>query len=327
MKNNKNFIKVSMLILLETIILMALFSFIPQDVLAGIGSPSITTITEFEVENSFPEIQNITINGGTAITLIPNSTKTVECIGIIIDYNGDTDIKTANATFFDSSISQTDPDDNNDHYTNPSCEINRTFGSYAGINDDAYKALASCTFEIEYYANPGLWNCSMQVNDSVNNKGTGAEEEVISELLALGLPATINYGTVNATYVSDENITNITNYGNVEINLSLEGYGASQGDGSAMNCTFGSVGNISIEYEKYNLTASTPGVLSLSETEATHTNLTTTPEIKQFNLGPRMDDTTNDAIKESYWRIYVPKGVAGTCTGNIIFGATTAAGS
>jgi|GEM_PF-4618151 hypothetical protein len=58
--------------------------------------------------------------------------------------------------------------------------------------------------------------------------------------------------------------------------------------------------------------------------EALAGNLTSTPLVKQFNLTSRIDDITDDTIKPTYWRIYVPRGVAGTCTGNIVFGATKA---
>ena len=49
--------------------------------------------------------------------------------------------------------------------------------------------------------------------------------------------------------------------------------------------------------------------------------------IKKFSLNYRQQDGYDDAINSTYWRIYVPRGVAGTCSGNIIFGATKAAGS
>jgi hypothetical protein len=143
----------------------------------------------------------------------------------------------------------------------------------------------------------------------------------IVTLLALGLPDTINYGTVNATKVSDENITNVTNYGNVEIDVSLEGYAVTEGDGLAMNCTLGSVGEINVSFQKYNITNSTPGTLNLGEFEGAYENLTGDAVTEDFNLNFRQSDIINDATNETYWRIYVPRGVAGTCAGNIIFGA------
>ena len=38
-------------------------------------------------------------------------------------------------------------------------------------------------------------------------------------------------------------------------------------------------------------------------------------------------DAYDDAINATYWRIYVPKGVAGTCSGNIVFGAIRGTGT
>jgi hypothetical protein len=327
MKNNKNILIGIILLFVEVSLLVALFSFAPQEVLAGVGSPNVTSISELGVANAPPVVQNTTINDDAAINLIPNSTKEVQCVAVIMEYDGEGDITGANATLFDSSTSQSNPDDNNDHYTNSSCDINMSFGSFKGVADHAYNALANCTFHILYYANSGNWNCTIIAKDTFNQTTADSGQGVVSELLAFGLPDSIDYGTVNATSVSSEQLINVTNYGNVQINVSLEGYGAFPNDGNAMNCSQGASKNISVELEKYNLSSSTAGTLSLTEFEATYINLSTTPVIKQFELIFRTNDTITNAIKESYWRIYVPKGVAGTCTGNIVFGATTSSGT
>jgi len=326
MKNKNPLIGIT-LVVLEVLLLAAFFSFAPQEVLAGVGSPNTNTTTNLTIGNAAPEVHNMSINGDANIVLTPNATTLVECAAVIIDWNGDTDIVAANATFFDSSIPQSNPDDNNDHYTNSSCHINTSFISFNGFNDNWESALANCTFQIEYYANPGSWNCTIQVNDTKGRTGTGTEQGTVSELLSLGLPDTISYGLINATSVSDERTINVTNYGNVQVNLSLEGYGRYSNDGNAMNCTQGIIGNITVDNEKFNLTASTPGNLNFTQFQVNYTNLTTSPAVKQFNLTSRTNDTTEDTIKPTYWRIYVPTGVAGTCTGNIVFGATQAAGS
>ncbi len=328
MKKNEKIIRAS-LIFLEVSLFFVLFTFILNDAIAEIGNPSTTVMTNLTVGNTYPEIINVSINDdNVAVALTPNSTRLISCIAILRDYNGDADIDAVNATFYDSVLSSPSAtDDNNLHYTNSSCNINADTGNYNGYADDPYYSLANCTFQVEYYANPQDWVCNVTVNDSVGWIGENYDDITISPLLALGLPDIINYGTVNATFVSDENITNITNYGNVQINLSLEGYGTTQGDGIAMNCTLGNIGYIPINNQKYNLTASTPGQLSLSEFEGNYTNLTSSAIVKRFELNYRQNDVTNEAIKESYWRIYVPKGVAGTCNGTIIFGATQVAGS
>jgi len=237
------------------------------------------------------------------------------------NYNGWEDIKNASAQFFYNPTSYFgDINDNNYHYTNSSCTITQ---------EGTYTNWINCSFDVWYYANSGVWNCTILVNDSYGKPGWGYDVINISSLLALGLPDFIDYGIVNATEVSGENISNVTNFGNVMINLSLSGYGFTPGDGRAMNCTIGSTKNISIELEKYNLTNSNPGVIDLAQFVANYTNLTSAPAVKRFNLNYRQNDTSPyiDDTNTTYWRIYVPLGVAGTCQGNIVFGATVAPGT
>jgi hypothetical protein len=319
------------LVIIEVAMLFLFFSFTFSShnvVLAVIGSPNATVQTLLEIGNVYPEILNISINEDTSITLLPNTTRLVSCAAVLRDYNGQADIDAVNATFYAlTSSSYGAADDNNYHYTNTSCVINTSFGSYNGYSDDAYSALANCTFAVHYYAVPESWGCQVWVTDIYDWTANDTNNETINQLLAIGLPNNINYGVVNATYVSNENITNVTNLGNVYLNLSLEGYGAVEDDGYAFNCTQGNVQNISVQYEKYNLTASNPGVITHAQAMANYTNLSSgNAPIRFYNLSYRLNDSDPfDATKQSYWRVFVPVGVAGNCTGNIIFGATTAA--
>ena len=328
MKSSKNYnsiIGISLLFL-EISLLAILFSVTPESVLAGIGTPNGTPLTRLNVGNSFPEVLNVSIEEDIAsITLIPNSTKILSCVAVIVDYNGESDIEAINATFYHTPTSTHEAaNDNNDHYTNSSCNVTNSFGTYNGFVDDGDHILANCTYLVEYYANPNEWYCNVTVNDSSGSTSSGFGSTDIADLLSIGLPDSIQYGLINATTISGENISNVTNFGNVELNLSLEGYGFTEGDGNAMNCTLGATGNISVEHEKYNLTAPNSGTLTLGQVEANYTNLTTIPIIRDFNLTRRTNDTENKAIQQTYWRIYVPTGVAGTCEGFIKFGATTA---
>ncbi len=322
MENKKRKEKRLLKISLEILLVLTFFSivFFPKIILAGAGENNVTVLTNLTIGNSAPIINFIEIEEGSVI-LIPNSEKIVNCTSILTDYDSDVDIVDVSAVLFDNTDSFLgDFDDNNMHYTNNSCYIDYTYGT-------AYEARAHCLFDVWYYANPGEWNCSVSVTDSWAYQTSGTNTTQIQELLALGLPDTINYGTVNATYVSEENITNVTNYGNVQINLSLNGYGFFEGDGNAMNCTLGPAENISVNYEKFNLTDSISGDLSLTEFEGNYTNLTSSPITKRFDLNYRQDDALNEAWNQTYWRIYVPLGVAGTCQGNIIFGAVQVPGS
>ncbi|MCX6751027.1 MAG: hypothetical protein NTZ83_06215 [Candidatus Pacearchaeota archaeon] len=308
------------LIFLELALLLILFSFFPKGVFAGVGSPNVTVITNLTVGNVFPELSNVSIeNNASTMALTPNTSKTIYCWGLATDYNGWDDMNNATAVFFDNtSSSYGASNDNNLHYTNNSCSMTQ---------EGTYTVWVNCSFGIWYYANPGIWTCTLNVTDQHMKSGYGNDVINISSLLALGLPDFIYYGEVNATEVSAENVTNVTNYGNVKINLSLSGYGFTLSDGNAMNCTLGAIKNITIGHEKYNLTVSTPGVINFTQFSQNYSNLTSAPVVKAYNLNYRQNDTFNEAVNISYWRIYVPLGVAGTCQGNIVFGATVAPGT
>lgn len=313
------------LIILEVGLLFFLFSFFTSPVSGGLGNPNATVTTQLQIGEVFPTILNVSVNeDDETITLSPNTTVSVYCVGLIRDYNGDDNLSTVNARFFHSSSTYEGSEDNNTHYRNTSCTIGQTTDDWGGVTDDEYHALANCTLTVHYFANPGVWNCTMWVNDSTNLNDSNSDDINISELLALEVPSTINYGIVNATDMSNENITNVSNVGNVMFNLSFAGYALTQNDGLAMNCTLGNIKNISIEHEKFNLTESNPGVLTLSGADDVYENLTTSTLVRQFNLDRRTNDTDNEALNSTYWRIYVPTGVAGTCQGNIMFGAVQA---
>src|SRR3989339_243202 len=195
---------------------------------------------------------------------------------------------------------------------------------WGGVSDDDYHALAQCNFQVYYYANPGNWNCTMFVNDSVGFSDLQNDSITMNQLLSIGLPASIDYSVVNSTAVSGEQTVNVSNTGNVILNLSLSGYAVTEEDNYSMNCTLGNIQNISINYEKFRLNTSITGPLTLSDFEANYTNLSSGPTVKRFNLNFRQDDANDDAINGTYWRVYVPRGVAGNCTGNILFGAVQA---
>jgi hypothetical protein len=178
---------------------------------------------------------------------------------------------------------------------------------------------------VTYFSNNATWVCEASVQDKGGFVVKDNDSIVIEDLIALDIPPTINYGIVDALTVSWENWTNVTNTGNVEVDLYLHGYGAEENDGNAMNCTSGSIKNISVEYEQYNLTETTPGnSISFESFDSAYINLSNTPSLNDFNIPQRQNDDTSgdDDFNVTYWRIYIPSGVAGTCSGFITFSAT-----
>ncbi len=267
--------------------------------------------------NTPPTFINLTIEDTLTspqneIDLTPASTTPVTCSGIIQDYEGGSSIQSAYAEFFSSSSAFGNPDDNNIHYTNSSCQINESYGT-------SIQAEVSCGFQIEYYAEPGLWQCQINTTDNYSSSTLTSDATNINTLLALAVNSPMEFGEVSAQEVSQEISANITNYGNIQINLTLNGYGQNPGDGNAMEC---GTNDIQIDYMKFNLTASNSSNLTKQEFETIYQNLTTSPTTYNFNLNSRQNDLSNEANKSTYWRIYLPQGISSGCSGNVVFAAT-----
>ncbi|PIN89150.1 hypothetical protein COU60_04770, partial [Candidatus Pacearchaeota archaeon CG10_big_fil_rev_8_21_14_0_10_34_76] len=250
------------------------------------------------------------------INLIPASTKTIFCESVIFDPDG-TEMTNVSAEFFDSTYSFFgDSDSNRIHYSNSSCLVDSNYGN-------SNETSVSCAFDALYYTNSGNWSCNINVNDGFIG-AQGFNETNLNPLLAIGVDSVVDFGNLNTSdFITEEVEVNVTNYGNMALNLSLSGYAVSEGDGFAMSCF---QGNISIDYQKYNLTASNLGEISFGNFDGLYRNLSSLPVVNIFNLDSRQDDLQNDAIKPTYWRIYAPYNVGGNCSGNIVFGATQMAG-
>ena len=326
-KNKSRERKLVVLLLASIILEGLLFLFFINPFLsyaiASVGQNNVTVQTLLTVGNSFPEILNITINNGNSVDLTPNGTVSISVYIVARDYNGEADISSIRSEFFDNASSNYGgADDNNYHYTNNTCNIDTAYGDSTEVN-------ATCIFRLQYYANNATWNNTVFINDTTSASSLSSKNAVINTLLALGLPNSIDYGLVNATAVSSQSLANVTNFGNALFNLTLSGYAHYAGDNNSMNCSLGAAQNISINYEKYNLTASNTSTLTLQQFENPYTNLSSSSTTKTFNLNYRQNDTNPyiDDTNATYWRIYVPVGVAGSCTGNIVFGAVKGAGT
>jgi len=289
-----------------------------------VGGAGFTQVDNITL-NSPPIFDSIIVDDELAsplneVNLLPATTKTITCTSIITVYSGENGLENVTGAFFDNVSSfYSQADDNNYHYTNGSCDMNKAYG-------DGYEIEVNCSFQVWYYANADYWNCTMDATDNLTASRFGNDLTTVNGLLALGVPSIINFGEFAAKEISNEAEVNVTNYGNVNINLSLSGYGHVENDGNSMNCSLGFTKNISIEYEKFNLTKSTPGALTHEQANGNYTNLTSNPIPKKFDLDYRTNDALDDANKTSYWRIYIPGGVAGNCQGNVIFGAVQSDG-
>lgn len=283
------------------------------DVAPNLSIISPPVITSILVDDSLSVPTN-------EIDLLAGSNVPVTCRGVISTYFNESYLLNVSGVFFDSSsASFSSIDDNNNHYSNYSCFLNASYGT---INE----TLATCSFNVAYYARASTWNCTLSAYNTYTSLRSNSNTTTVNSLLAIETPSSIDFGLVGGGSVANESSINISNYGNVMLNLSLSGYASSVGDNNSMNCTFGSPASIPISFMKYNLTRSNNGTLSLSQFNTLYQNLTTNESIRRFNLMFRQNDSVNDALNTTYWRIYVPSTAGGTCMGNIVLGARRSAG-
>jgi hypothetical protein len=294
-----------------------------DDYVSAIKNVSVTgagfTIAENITLNSIPVIMYIEIDDDFLppefplgeIDLTAGDKKNIFCKAIIVEYDGAGSLESARGEFFHESSGYGNPNHNNNHYSNNSCYINSSYGE----NNEAE---ITCIFDVWYYSNPGIWTCDVEITDNLSISSRETNTTNINELLAIYIDDEINFGTFSAMQVTDEKELIVVNYGNIMINLSLSGYGVEEGDDLAMSCISG---EIPVYYKKYNLSSSNSGEMNLEEFELKYKNLTKETVVSEFNLDYRKNEIENDALNSTYWRVYVPEGVGGSCQGNIVFGA------
>jgi hypothetical protein len=253
------------------------------------------------VTNAYPTILEVIVDQD--ITLNAGGYKTVMCNATIQDWNGWDDIDTVNATLFHNTSTHESIDNGNTHYTNGSC-------LYTG-NDGEYISYYDCTFDVIHYANSGNWICNVTAKDFYGFTDDLYNTTTINELYALNVTDIIDYGDLAVTDTSLEISANITNFGNVDINVSVLGYGAVEGDGYGLMCERG--GNIGVEHQRFS-------------------SITTLWEDKRPLAATNQDmgltilqatDLTAPTTWQTFWQLYVPPNPQGECTGTLRFTATT----
>ncbi|KPJ55185.1 hypothetical protein AMJ47_01575 [Parcubacteria bacterium DG_72] len=264
-----------------------------------------------------PVASSVSIDSGAAsVTLTEGSTKNVVCTALITDDDGCEDITSVTSVFYRTNLAggPEAADDNNDHYS-INCVVDG--GSCTGGGD--LTATYTCTFPVYYYADPTDagdylatdWTCQVTPSDSVGEGTADTDTIEMDSLVGLDVDATINYGelALGANTGSTNQQTTITNRGNVQIDITLDGYGSSDGDGKSMTC---SISSITIGNEEYGISSFTYG---------TGTDLTDTAVELDLDVPQQTNDAT-PSTKEVYWGFGMPStGVGGSCSGTVVFTA------
>ena len=114
-----------------------------------------------------------------------------------------------------------------------------------------------------------------------------------------------------------EQYVNVTNSGNININLSIGGYGITPNDNLSMGCT---IGNISAADLRYNYSDNQAFATSMF-------NLTVNAlprSIPALRIPVRVDDSdtqVKNSTNTTYWKLSIPAGTKGFCNGTVIFSA------
>jgi hypothetical protein len=280
---------------------------------------NVTVWTRVNVTNSKPEVLSVivydSLNASTGnVTVTAGALRLVHCNSTIRDWNGADGNLTMNATFYANSGGMNFVDDNSSHYTNVTC-VNVT-GGYG--QNSAYQNW-SCGFWVRYYAINGTWNCTVNMLDSRENKNFsvyGTNSTRINRLYALNITDGIDYGDMAVGEFSSLISANISNFGNMNINVTVQGYGRNISDGFALVCN-GTISttNISIGSQAFSSNAS-GSWYSLK-------NMTGSSQLIANLTVPKRTDPTMYVVNNTYWQLYINpnENPFGVCTGNIIFAA------
>ena len=235
------------------------------------------------------------------VILNAGSTRFVNCTIIASDPQGTGNIANATATFYYYLNKSNDPDDNWVHYTNTSCVV---------ANTTLQNKTFSCGFYPWYYANNGTWYCNATITNNDSLSASNNTSTIIQSLYALNVTDGIDFGNVESE-VSSLNVTaNITNIGNMAVNITIQGYALAIGDNTGMNCSDNT--NITITRIKFSKIT--------TDDYATKTSLT--GSVQNLNLQiPRQTNLTQ-MINTTYWQVSPDPGISTRiCTGYVIFTA------
>ncbi|MEM3374016.1 MAG: hypothetical protein QXE31_02225 [Candidatus Woesearchaeota archaeon] len=270
------------------------------------NSPNFNTGTSgiFNISlNNVPFISNLILEN--PINLIPATTKKIYCNGTITDLDGFLDIVKVNASFFQQG-KQSQLINLSNNYFNSSCSLFNGIGNNIGF---------SCSFDLIYYANNGTWFCNVSVIDLINATNTSQEQSIINSLLAIEVsPSLINYGDLQILQISPfDQIINITNYGNVPINISIYSYAETEEDNLSLKCE---TSNISYEYHRFSKTKD-----SLFSNMAFLNNYLN-PVITNLTIPKKEYNQIENSTKSLFFKLQIPLTAKGKCNGRLVLSAS-----
>jgi len=242
--------------------------------------------------NDPPSVSNVSLNTGSNINLIEDSTTTVLITATLSDADGGDDISSSTCVVYRSGKGSACSADSNDCYQIGAgdCQLSTATG-----NDKT----ATCTAVIWFNADPTdvgtpwsgeIWSAEITAIDSMSQTGnatnTGENVDIIS-LLAFKVTPSIDYGDLTSEEKIDPlNVTStITSTGNCSLDAEL--YGTNMIDNG---------NSILVSKQKYTTS-------SVSYDSAI--SLTTSPQELEINLA-KTTDSENKQTTDIFWGIEIP---------------------
>ena len=278
-----------------------------------------TVSSSASVTNVVPSASSASLNGASDVTLSANANKTISATVTITDNNGCEDVDTVNATLYDTfeAVSNS-PSNLRNRTINTSCSSNSD--CTAGGSD--LTVTYTCNFTMVHFANPtdagsnhstGIWTVNVTPYDEATGTSTTATQE-INTLTAFTATSSLAFGelALDADTGSTNTNATVTNTGNEQLDMQLDAFGNTDGDGFAMNC---SLGNVTVSLMQYS--SQTFLYNKTSNVAADGINMTDTAT--ELNLDVAQgSEATRAPIEDIAFGFGLPlTGVGGSCSGTV----------
>jgi len=252
--------------------------------------------------NSAPILTGLLLNGGNNISLIENTSTTVNFEMSVTDQDDPfTDITDVEAVLYRSGISggkDCTPDDAN-------CYVQTT---YYQDNCSSTTCTMVISFNVEFFADPTSsgtpfanewWLAYIEVTDSAGNtdfEWSASDVTDVESLIAADIDNSINYGTVfsNSDTGGINQSIDLTNTGNIELDLEL------YGDDLCTDYPTCSGSTIDVSNQEYS---------TISFTYGAGISMTSSLSFIDLNFD-KATATPSNAVDTLYWGIAAPNGLA-----------------
>jgi hypothetical protein len=223
------------------------------------------------------------------------------------DDNGWGDIALVNATIYHFGNTTLTAEDNETNHYSTDCTY---------INSSAVAVNVSCSFQVQFFANNGTWTIAVGIFDAEGLNASGSANFTINPLFAVDVNMTfLSYGNRATFETSSEVALQVSNAGNVRVNLTAYGYGAGEGDDLAFVCPAGS---ISIANERFG------NVSGLAFSQMTPlSGIAAGPSVINATI-PKTETNASNRTADVFWRLYIPENAYGLCNGTIRLGSVIA---